>query len=248
MSGAVDEALLLGLLWRDRETEPRHALSTGSVVRAAIRLADAEGADAVSMRRVAAMLRSAAMSLYTHVPDKAALVSLMTDEVLRGMPVTEPAFGIGWRARLRLVAGDNRDLLLRHPWLLELPPTRPPLGPGLLAKYEWELSAFRGLGLSAPEMDASLTFLVGFARSATAYAVAGRRQAADRAAAGPEVGEAVAEVLARHIDEDDYPLAARVAAGSGVVAGRVADHDDAWEFGLERVLDGIAALVARDSP
>lgn len=245
MAGIPGEAQLLELLWRDHAAEPRHALSTGSVVRAAIRLADAEGADAVSMRRVAATLDSAAMSLYTHVPDKAALLALMTDEVLRTMPVTEPAFGIGWRARLRLVAGDNRDLLLRHPWLLEVPPSRPPLGPGLLAKYEWELSAFHGLGLSAPETDASLTFLLGVVRSATADTLAGRRQAAERAAAGAAAGEAAAELLARHVDEDEYPLATRIAAEAGAVAIRTADPDAAWTFGLERALDGIAALVAR---
>lgn len=241
----ADEAALLALLWRDRGSERAHALSTSAVVGTAIALADAEGIGAVSMRHIAARLGAAAMSLYTHVPDKSALVALMTDEVLRGMPVTEPAFGIGWRARLRLVAGDNRDLLLRHPWLLETPLVRAPLGPGLLAKYEWELSAFHGLGLSAPETDASLTFLLGHVRSATADAIAGGRQNAARAVAGPTARAEAATVLARHLDEDEFPLATRIGGEAAAVQGRSRDPDGAWSFGLERALDGVAALVAR---
>ncbi|MBI5162077.1 MAG: TetR/AcrR family transcriptional regulator C-terminal domain-containing protein [Micrococcales bacterium] len=245
-SGAAEqEARLLELLWRPRDADGRPGISTARIVTAGIALADAEGADAVSMRRVAAQLGSAAMSLYTHVPDKAALVALMSDEVLLGMAVTEPAFGAGWRERLRLVAGDNRDLLTRHPWLLRLQPSPPPLGPGLLAKYEWELSAFHGLGLSATERDSCLTLVLQFVRAATAEAIAARMRAAVREAEGERWSATVGPVLARYVDEDEYPLATRIGAEAGAVAERLGDPDGAHGFGLERVLDGVAALVAR---
>lgn len=242
---AEQEARLLDLLWRPQTDEPDARISTSRIVQAGIELADTEGAEAVSMRRVAARLGAAAMSLYTHVPDKAALVALMSDRVLLRMAVTEPPFGVGWRDRLRLVAGDNRTLLLRHPWLLRLQPAPPPVGPGLMAKYEWELSAFRGLGLSAVETDSCLTLLLQFVRAAAGEDAAARSRAAQRAAEGQRWWSVVGPVLSRHLSEDEYPLATRIGGEAGEVAGRAGAAGHPYEFGLERVLDGIAALVAR---
>lgn len=235
------ESRLLELLWRPSDPERDGArISTVRIVEAGIALADADGPDAVSMRRVATSLGAAAMSLYTHVPDKSALVALMSDRVLLGMPVTEPPFGVPWRERLRLVADDNRTLLLRHPWLLVLQPSPAPLGPGLMAKYEWELAAFRGLGLSAVETDACLTLLLDYVRAATADLVAADAEARRRTAEGDRWWGSVGPVLERYVDEDDYPLATRIGAAAG---GR--DAGDQFRFGLGRVLDGISALVAR---
>ncbi|MGH3040249.1 MAG: TetR/AcrR family transcriptional regulator [Gaiellaceae bacterium] len=97
----------------------------------------------LTMRRVADRLGVGAMSLYRYVPFKAELVDLMVDRV-SGQTDRRPVSG-GWRARLERIAWENRRLYERHPWLLQVFPGRPPLGPGVLEKYERELSPLEGV-------------------------------------------------------------------------------------------------------
>ncbi len=66
-----------------------------------------------------------------------------------------------WRTRVARAAEDNRDPLARHPWIADLPVTRPPPGPGVIGKYEYEPAAFEGIGLTDMERDAALTHLLG---------------------------------------------------------------------------------------
>src|ERR1700685_2058386 len=117
------------------------------------------------------------MSLYTYVPGKAELLDLMLDTVYRQMPRGDLS-GMPWRERLAAAAQEHGALFGRRPWCAEVSTSRPPLGPGLMAKYEHELQAFEGLGLDDAEMDAALNFLLGFVQAAA-------RSAAE-AAAAPE--------------------------------------------------------------
>ena len=73
--------------------------------------------------------------------------------------------GRSWRERLLAVAEENRALYEAHPWLASVSTVRPPLGPGVMAKYEHELRALEGLGLGDVQMDASLTFLLSFVQA-----------------------------------------------------------------------------------
>ena len=131
---------------------PRAGIDVDRIVAAAVALADAEGLAAVSMRQVAARLGVGAMTLYTHVPGKGELVDLMLDHVLGELYTDAPDVSTdepqAWRERLTAVAQANWDLYVRHPWALHVATGRPPLGPNLLAKYERELRAVDGLGLS----------------------------------------------------------------------------------------------------
>lgn len=232
----ADDARVIALLWRSRTARgPRRGrparIDTDQVVAAAIELAGAGGVDAVTMRGIAARLGTAPMTLYGHVPDKDALIALMHDAALLGMPVSEPPAGSSWRERLVLVAGDNRALLRAHPWLLDVRPERRWIGPGLLAKHEWELSAFDGLGLSARTVESSLGFLVEFVRATVREERAG--------ASGHPPAEVWAQVtgplLSRYATQAEFTLAARVLDPD--------DPDHAYRFGLDRVLDGITTLV-----
>jgi AcrR family transcriptional regulator len=123
-----------------------------AVVAAATRLADAEGLEAVTMRRVAQALGVVAMTLYTYVPGKAELLDLMLDaaytRMARPRVSRQP-----WRERLTRIAEENMALFEAHPWAAAISTIRPPLGPGLMAKYEHELSALEGLGLDDIEME-----------------------------------------------------------------------------------------------
>ena len=125
----------IDLLWFEEPQSRRgrkKGLTLTQVVDTAVALADAEGLDAVSMRRVAQELGVVPMTLYTYVPDKAALLDLMLDALYRSMP-RESGHDAGWRERIRAVAEENRALYDAHPWAAEISVSRPPLGPGLMA-------------------------------------------------------------------------------------------------------------------
>lgn len=245
-TGAGDPARTLALLWR-REVAvpprrgPRPRLSVDDVVGAAVALADAEGVGAVSMRRLADDLGVSTMSLYGYVPSKAELVDLMLDEVHGAMAPARWRPQAGWRTRARRVAEANAALYAAHPWAAHVSTARPALGPGSIGKYDHELGAFADCGLGDVAMDAALTFLLGFVRSdavAREGAATAAQDTAWWAVAGP--------LLGRYAAPERFPLAARVGTAAGEAQGTAYDPDAAFAFGLERVLDGLAALV--DAP
>jgi AcrR family transcriptional regulator len=247
-SSAGDPARTLRLLWRDSEDPgdirrgPRQGLSVEQVVTAAIGLADTDGLGAVTMRHVARILGVVPMSLYTYVPGKAELLDLMLDTVYSRMPHGDLA-GRPWRDRLTAIAQENQELFDLHPWVAEVATSRPPLGPGLMAKYEHELTAFEGLGLDDVEMDAALTFLLGFVHAAARSAAEAVAIRQDSAMSEEQWWAANAPLLTRVFDQDRYPIAARVGAAAGAVHGAAYSPDHAYRFGLQRVLDGLGALV-----
>jgi AcrR family transcriptional regulator len=237
---------LIDLLWRDHPDAPVRGArgpqarrSTGEVVGSAIALADAEGLDAVTIRAVAESLSMSPMSVYTHVNSRDDLLVLMADAAHAGASL--PRFGrASWRTRVRRVAESNLALMRAHPWLLHLTDDRVALGPGTIAKYDHELHAFDGTALSALDRDAALTFVIDFARSSAA-AMLRTGQRGDFA----EVWQESADPLGRYL-RGSYPLAQRVgrAAGEHMAAPYSAEH--AWEFGIQRVISGLSALI--DTP
>ncbi|MGW1770935.1 TetR/AcrR family transcriptional regulator [Streptomyces sp. NPDC002104] len=250
-SGAGDPVRTLELLWREPgqgapsgRRGPRQGLTVDAVVDGAIALADEaagegrSGLAALTMRALAQRLGVTPMTLYTYVPGKAELLDLMLDAAYLAMDRAEPGPDGSWRERAARIAGDNRALYLRHPWTAELPVTRPPLGPGVIGKYEYELAAFEGIGLTDVEMDAALTHLLGFVH---AQALAAADTAAHNARqSDQEWWELSAPLLERVMDPGRYPLAGRV---GGAVGGY--SPETVWDFGLRCVLDGIARLLER---
>lgn len=213
------------------------------MVDAAIALADERGLPAVTVRAVAERVGVAPMSVYTYVPGKPELLDLMVDRCHTAMERTAPA-GREWRDRLRVVAQDNRVLLTAHPWLTEVAAlSRPPLGPGLMAKYEHELAAFDGTGLSDVDTDAALAFLLGFVHQHCRSAHDAARATTDTAMSDAAWWAANQPVLARALDPATYPRAVRVGAAAGEAQGSAWSPEGAWDFGLERTLDGLAALI-----
>lgn len=149
-----------------------------------------------------------------------------------------------WRARLTAVAEDNKQLLEAHPWLTEVAAlSRPPLGPGLMAKYEHELAAFDSTGLSDVDTDAALSHLLGFVQSHCRAAHDAARVTTDTAMSDAAWWEANQTVLARAFDTATYPRAVRIGAAAGAAQDSAWDADLAWEFGLARTLDGLGVLI-----
>ncbi|NHC46164.1 TetR/AcrR family transcriptional regulator [Motilibacter aurantiacus] len=244
-TGRGDPTLGMQLLWGVRGAPsrgPKPKLDVEAVVRGAIAVADTEGLPALSMRRVADELGVGVMSLYRYVPNKAQLIDVMLDRVCAETARPEQVEG-GWRARLELIAREEWKLCLRHPWVLQVAASRPPLGPNVIAKYDYELRAVDGIGLSDLEMDAVVTLV-----SVFVHGVA--RGAVDAAAAPVRTGmsdlewwEAHAPLLGQVLDADKYPLAVRVGAAAGEEYQAATAPERTFEFGLERLLDGVAALV-----
>jgi AcrR family transcriptional regulator len=244
-TSAGDPAKTLALLWGPPSTVrsgPQRGLRVDAVVAAATTLADEDGLAALSMRAVAERLGVSAMTLYTYVPGKAELLDLMLDAAYQRLPLADSS-GQPWRARLTHVADENRELYLRHPWASAVSTLRPPLGPGLMAKYEHELAAFAGLGLTDLQIDDSLTFLLTFVQASARAAVDSRTAALESAMTDAQWWTANESLLSRVFDEGTYPLAVRVGSAAGAAHGSAHDPDHAYQFGLQRLLDGLATLI-----
>ncbi|MFC4149721.1 TetR/AcrR family transcriptional regulator [Micromonospora mangrovi] len=243
-SGTGDPARSLALLWRTRERPSRRGgdLTVARIVHAAIEVADAEGLAALSMRRVAERLGVGTMSLYTHVPGKGELLDVMLDTV-HGETARPDDVPGGWRGRLTQIARENFALHLRHPWLLQIATTRPPLGPQVTAKYEYELRAVDGIGLTDLEMDSVVTLVTSHVHGAVRGAVEAAQAAQRTGMTDAQWWQAHAPYLEKVLDPRRFPLAARVGTTAGQEYQAAADPHRAFEFGLARILDGIEVLV-----
>jgi AcrR family transcriptional regulator len=243
-SGGGDPARSIELLWRRRERSARGrrpTLTVDAIVAAAVELADTSGLAALSMRTLAERLNAGTMSLYTHVPGKAELIDLMLDTVLGETDRSDP--GGSWRERLEHVARENLALYHRHPWMLELVTFRPPLGPGLFAKYDHELRALEGIGLTDVEMDSVLTLVLGYVQSAARVALESTLVEQRTGLTDEQWWAAQAPLLEQVVDPDAFPVAGRVGTAAAQAYDGLWDPDHTFEFGLRRVLDGIEVLV-----
>lgn len=249
-SNAGDPARTLALLWRGETPTPRRGpkrtFDVDAVVAAAISVADELGLAAVSIRRVAERVGSSPMALYTYLPGKAELLDLMLDTLYLRME--RPATGgRPWRERLEVVAGTNRALYQAHPWAASVSTLRPPLGPGQMAKYEYELAAFEQSGLSDLEIDDSLTYLLTFVRANGRDTLDAQDAVRDSGQDDQQWWASTGPLLARVLDPQTYPLATRIGTAAGTERGSAHDPAHAYDFGLTRTLDAIAVLIQQAS-
>ena len=184
------------------------------------------------MARIAAELGVGTMSLYRYVTAKDELLALMVDQAL-GPPVAAGDED-DWRAGLRRWAVGLRAIYGRHPWSLRVPISTPPLGPNNVAWLDSALAALADTPLSEQEKLSTVLLLSGFVRNEamlTADFAAGESQL-------PRYGQ----LLSRLIDPARLPALDRA-----IASGALDDDDDLsseFEFGLARILDGVAVLVA----
>jgi AcrR family transcriptional regulator len=243
-SGSGDPAKSLELLWRRRPQPtrgPKPALTVDRIVEAALRVADTEGLAAMSMRRVADEVGAGAMTLYRYFPGKAELLDVMLDTVYGELPRRD--VDGDWRTRLDEVARENRALYLRHPWMLHVAVSQPPLGPNVMAKYEYELAAIEGIGLTDIEMDDTIALVNGYVHGAVRTAVEARQVIQRSGITDKEWWLAHVPHLDQIGDSKKFPLASRVGTAVGNEFDAPYDSDHAFEYGLERLLDGVSALV-----
>lgn len=234
---------VLPLLWRDPTREPstrrgpKQRASLDAVLDAGIELADAEGLESLSMRGLAGRLGLGAMSLYTYVPGRDELVVLMVDQALGRSD--RPAHGAVVRRRLEAVAESAYAEYVAHPWLLEADGLRAWLGPHAVERYEWQLGAVEGLGLTEVEMDQAVALLDGIA--ATAARARHTVVAAERRSGQTELEwwQCNAAALEEAMSGREFPLASRVGQAAGELYQAANDPHRQFRFALDRVVIGL---------
>ena len=221
---------------------PRPGLSLARIVDAAVRVASAEGIGAVSMNRVATELGAATMALYRHVAAKDDLLALMVDAMFRTPPAPRAA-GEGWRPALERWARAHLEILRRHQWLLRVPISGPPLMPNQLAWMDRGLDCLADTALAAAERISVLLLLSGFVRNAATLEADIGAAAAGAGGSPAEAGRAYTVLLLRLIDAERFPALYPLVT-AGVFEGPATTDTD-FEFGLQRILDGVD-VRARD--
>jgi AcrR family transcriptional regulator len=224
--------------WGRRERPsrgPKPTLSLEQIVHAAIGIARADGLAAVSMARVAQELGAATMSLYRYVAAKDELIALMVDAALG--PPTRGDPGESWRDGLARWAWDFHERLRQHPWSLRVPIGGLPTTPNLVAWLEDALWSLRDTGLSEDAKASVVLLLSGYVRSEGTLT-------ADLVAAGAisdEVMSGYSRLMAALADPERFPALHKLLAAGVFEAAD--DPDKEFAFGLERILDGVAALI-----
>lgn len=234
--GSAAAARSMELLWGTKPPPSRGrkpGLTVDRIVASAIEVADAEGLDGLSMRRVADALGVGTMSLYRYVPSKAELQDLMLDAVI----VPSVPAGSGWRDGLERLARSSLEGYLRHPWLLRMSLTRGAMGPNQTAALDVVLRSVEGIGLSGGERMAVVQLVTGYAQGVARQLVDATRAQRRSGLSDEQFWTEFAPLLDEHLTADRFPALAKLWRNVEL------EWVDPFEFGLARVLDGVETLV-----
>jgi len=237
---------VLELLWGREQPRrgPKPAHTIHDIAAAAVRIADSVGLPGVSMNAVANRIGLTTMGLYRYVDSKEELI-VATVDAAYGLPPAERATG-GWRTQLQHWASANRAALRAHPWIVQVPVTGPPLAPNQLHWMDRGLCAFATTPLSEQQKLSSLLLVDMYVRGQVLLS----SHLDDAGEPGPlndrEASLRYVQRLAQVVDEADFP-GVRAALVSGSLQDENNFADDEFSFGLETVLDGIAARVRRQA-
>jgi AcrR family transcriptional regulator len=230
-----------GLLWSDAAPARRgrgrgSGLNREDIVAVALKVAEAEGPEAVSMRRIATELGVGTMSLYHHIPTKDDLLDLMQDSVMGELVIPAGELAGDWREALAQISRRTRAVYERHHWMVSGAWERPQLGPRAFAHVEQSFAVMAGI--PAPKMmrmlGAADDYVIGFVSRQVATRAALRRADMDLATYQEALKPHVERLLANHADE--FPHLA------GAIDGAWDDdEDERFEQGLRWLLAGMAA-------
>lgn len=235
------------MVWgvRDRPTKgPKRGLSLEQIVDAGIRVANAEGIGGVSMSRVASELGTSAMSLYRYVAAKDELLWLMIDGAFGQVEAEEPTEG-GWRDRLERWAEIELAGYRQFPWVMRIPVAGAPIMPNQLRFMEWGLRTLGGTALAEHEKLSVILLVTSFVRS---FALLSSDIAAAFEAGSPfaQASMNYGALIRSLTSAEEFP-ALHAVVNAGTFEEEVEDDDVLaydFRFGLERILDGVAALIA----
>jgi AcrR family transcriptional regulator len=214
-------------------SQPRAPLSRERVLRAAISLADEEGIDALTMRRLGERLGVEAMSLYNHVANKEDVLVGMADTVLTEVQL--PAEGVDWKTAMRRRAASVCEVLVRHPWAAVLIGSLPRPGPATLRYIDSVLGSLRKAGFAPGIASRAFwvldSYIYGFARQQSNVQL---QEAAD-----PNSPQVTLD-----LPSETYPYL--VEAAVSYASGPGWNTDEEFEFGLGMILDGLERHMANE--
>lgn len=228
------------LLWEDREPStrgPKAAFTPEDVIQAGIDIADADGLGAVTMQAVSARLGFTTMAIYRYFPNKDAFYDAIVDA---GMGLPPRTTRGGWRAQVARWSHAKRKMLCSRPWLAELPFVAAPHGPNWLAWLEALTVPLAATGLSAADQGQMISVIDGYTRGASDTAISLARSRA-RGISEQEWAAAVGADLGRAIGDPRFPAFAAILTAPPEKKPRT--MEESFDFGLQRVLDGIERYV-----
>jgi AcrR family transcriptional regulator len=214
-----------------QDRKPRVALTLPAIVTAAIAIADTDGIEAVSMQRVATDLGFTKMSLYRHVPGKTELLGIMIDTAVGEPPDLREVSG-GWRGKLEECVRQLAEVWRQHPWIPAVTVGVRAMGPREVGWTESAVAALAGTGLTGDERMAAVFLVFGHVRNTQTTATAGTQPWSG----GSELAE---QIRSR---PELFPELSQALSGPAPALA-----DNARQFGLDRILDGLAAIIARRS-
>jgi AcrR family transcriptional regulator len=227
------------------DRKPRYTRE--QIAGAALRLADQEGFDAVTMKRIAAELGAATMTLYYYVRNKADIVALMQDAILADILVPDVCLRGPWRDAITAITRRTRDVLMAHPWsLASLNDAQ--FGPNAMRHFEQSLAAVAGTGLPVPARFELIAAIDDYVSGNALHAVESLARARAAAADPGMVAAAVAYGIAQ-LQSGDFPQLSAIyaeTAQTGEPAGppmTEAALTSQFERGLQALLDGLAARM-----
>ena len=219
------------------------AYSREQIAATAIAIADSDGFEAVSMRRIASELGAGTMSIYHYVRGKDELVALVADMMMSEMVVPDDELPDGWRDGMAEIARRTRALFKRHPWIVEHMDEGDPehTGPSMLRHIEQTLAVTARTGLSADEQFELSAIVDDYVFG---YAMRYHENVDDDGRL-----DAVFAYVTEQLGTGEYPhleaFAGDDAGASFAHAMQLAADDDRFERGLQRVLDGLELWVER---
>ncbi|MBB4932428.1 AcrR family transcriptional regulator [Lipingzhangella halophila] len=217
---------------------PKPAYSRAQITEAAVRIADTEGLEAATMRRIAAEIGAGTMSLYRYVPGRDDLIELMADRLMGEIDVEGLPSG-DWRADLTRYAYGVRAMWLRHPWIATVHRAIPSFGPNQLRVIErvmGTLDAHVSIDENLALMAVLNGYVEGAARDEVSWAEEVRRSGLSETDWMVRTGPYVHQLL----ESGEHPIFSKI-----VMEARHPhlSRDDRFQYGLERVLDCIAAAL-----
>ncbi|MEJ7838805.1 MAG: TetR/AcrR family transcriptional regulator [Thermomicrobiales bacterium] len=218
--------------------DAKSPLTVERIVAMAIAIADNEGLEAASMRRVAAELRSGVMSLYRHVANHEDLVHRMCDRLAIQYGYRDHGIS-SWRNGLIEMSQRDWEMYIDHPWILPITVASGPyLGPNTLANYEWACRQMEATGLPLIEQHQIIMAVSGFVAGMAIFENNSRRASLQPGLAPEEWAAQERGSLARHTDLERYPLFSRV-----LLHPDATNFEKFFDFGLRSLLDGVEARV-----
>jgi AcrR family transcriptional regulator len=247
MSREVDE---VPVWMRPGPGERRPAYSREQIVQTALRIADEDGFEAVSMRRIAAELGAGTMTLYHYVRTKDELTALMADSIMGELLVPEDELPDDWREGMAAIARRTYALFKRHPWIADhLDDEREDdtAGPNALRHVEQSLAVAAGTGLDVDRRFELVAFLddyvFGYAIRHRPNATSTGNEAVKRRLQG------IMAYLEAQLSTGEFPHLEAFAGddpeGAFIRLAELSADEARFERGLQRVLDGIACEIAR---